>query len=203
MSRPKEAETKRELKSSPPKRQVPRPIYMNICKPRTSQPKKTRSKQEPSLSRPIKARTAFQPDPSLVQKKELKSILSQQKGVGHNSQSPRSCRHTWCRIQLGQPDPKVSIDNSSSSPPPMELKPLPGHLNYAYLDFEQQLPIIIASNLHQEHEDKLLSILRQHKKAIGWKLSDLLEINPSIYMHRILMEEESDKLVFSHLTGIK
>ncbi|RDY11487.1 hypothetical protein CR513_03831, partial [Mucuna pruriens] len=35
-----------------------------------------------------------------------------------------------------------------------------------------------------------MDILRQHKKAIGWKLSDLPGINPSIYMHRILMEEE-------------
>ncbi|RDX64474.1 Retrovirus-related Pol polyprotein from transposon 17.6, partial [Mucuna pruriens] len=50
--------------------------------------------------------------------------------------------------------------------------------------------IIIANNLHQEQEDKLLNILRQHKKAIGWKLSDLPSINPSICMHRILMEEE-------------
>ncbi|RDX75976.1 Retrovirus-related Pol polyprotein from transposon 17.6, partial [Mucuna pruriens] len=33
-------------------------------------------------------------------------------------------------------------------------------------------------------------ILRQHKKAIGWKLADLPGINPSICMHRILMEEE-------------
>ncbi|RDX74450.1 Retrovirus-related Pol polyprotein, partial [Mucuna pruriens] len=46
-------------------------------------------------------------------------------------------------------------------------------------------------NLPQEQEDKLLSVLRQHKKAIGWKLSDLPRINPSICMHRILMEEES------------
>ncbi|RDY13233.1 hypothetical protein CR513_01876, partial [Mucuna pruriens] len=36
----------------------------------------------------------------------------------------------------------------------------------AYLDAEQQLPIIIASNLRREKEDKLLSVLRQHKKAI-------------------------------------
>ncbi|RDX83344.1 hypothetical protein CR513_35745, partial [Mucuna pruriens] len=50
-------------------------------------------------------------------------------------------------IQTGQLDSKVSIDNSSSLPPPMELKPLPGHLKYAYLDTEQQLPVIIASNL--------------------------------------------------------
>ncbi|RDX91427.1 hypothetical protein CR513_26601, partial [Mucuna pruriens] len=68
--------------------------------------------------------------------------------------------------------------------PPMELKPLPSHLKYAYLD------IIITNNLHQEQEDKLLEVLRQHKKAIGWKLSDLPSINPSICMHRILMEED-------------
>ncbi|RDX64138.1 putative mitochondrial protein, partial [Mucuna pruriens] len=51
--------------------------------------------------------------------------------------------------------------------------------------------IIIASNLHREHEEKLLQVLRQHKKAIGWKLSDLPRINPSICMHRILMEGEA------------
>ncbi|RDX78333.1 hypothetical protein CR513_41404, partial [Mucuna pruriens] len=68
--------------------------------------------------------------------------------------------------QVGQPDPKASHDNSSSPPSPMELQPLPKHLKYAYLDAEQQ-----------------------HKKAIGWKLSDLHGINPSIYMHRTLMEE--------------
>ncbi|RDY02536.1 hypothetical protein CR513_14008, partial [Mucuna pruriens] len=42
-----------------------------------------------------------------------------------------------------------------------------------------------------DQEEKLLQILRQHKKAIGWKLSDLLGINPSVCMHRILMEEEA------------
>ncbi|RDX80305.1 Retrovirus-related Pol polyprotein from transposon 17.6, partial [Mucuna pruriens] len=73
----------------------------------------------------------------------------------------------------------------------MELKPLPSHLKYAYLDVEQQFPIIIASNRYWKKEDKLLSILRQHKKAIGWKLSNLPGINPSIYMNRFLMEEES------------
>ncbi|RDX87001.1 hypothetical protein CR513_31584, partial [Mucuna pruriens] len=37
----------------------------------------------------------------------------------------------------------------------------------------------------------MLDVLRQHKKAIEWKLSDLASINPFIYMHRILMEEEA------------
>ncbi|RDX82419.1 Retrovirus-related Pol polyprotein from transposon 17.6, partial [Mucuna pruriens] len=73
----------------------------------------------------------------------------------------------------------------------MELKPLPGHLKYAYLDTKQQLPIIITNNLHQEQEDKLLKVPRQHKKAIGWTLSNLPGINPSMCMDRILMEEEA------------
>ncbi|RDX86385.1 hypothetical protein CR513_32281, partial [Mucuna pruriens] len=91
--------------------------------------------------------------------------------------------------QVGLLDPKASNADFPSSPPPMELKPLPDHLKYAYLDTEQQLPFIIVNNLHQEQEDKLLKVLRQHKKVIGWILSNLPGINPSIYMHRILMEE--------------
>ncbi|RDY09457.1 hypothetical protein CR513_06169, partial [Mucuna pruriens] len=94
------------------------------------------------------------------------------------------------RNQVGQTDPSPITKKSPSSPPPMELKTLSSHLKYAYLDKEQQLPVIIANNLHQEQEEKLLEVLRQHKKAIGWKLSDLPGINPSIYMHRILTEEE-------------
>ncbi|RDX84413.1 hypothetical protein CR513_34535, partial [Mucuna pruriens] len=77
-------------------------------------------------------------------------------------------------------DPNPVTEKSPLPPPPMELRPLPSHLKYAYLDKKQQLPVIIANNLHQE----------QHKKATGWKLSDLPSINPSICMHRILMEEE-------------
>ncbi|RDY02122.1 hypothetical protein CR513_14453, partial [Mucuna pruriens] len=67
--------------------------------------------------------------------------------------------------QVGQLGPKASNADSPSSPPPTELKPLPGHLKYAYLDTEQKLP------------------------AIGWTLSKLPRINPSICMHRTLMEE--------------
>ncbi|RDY13800.1 hypothetical protein CR513_01237, partial [Mucuna pruriens] len=75
-------------------------------------------------------------------------------------------------------DPKLVHENSSSLPSPLELKPFPNHLKYTYLDNEQQFPIIIANNFHQEQEDRFLNILRQHKKAIGWKLLDLPSINP-------------------------
>ncbi|RDX94154.1 hypothetical protein CR513_23499, partial [Mucuna pruriens] len=74
---------------------------------------------------------------------------------------------------------KSLTDNFSSTPPPMELKPLPNHLKYAYMDNEHQLLVIIANHLCQEQEDKLLNVLRQHKKEFGWKLSDFPGINPS------------------------
>ncbi|RDX97218.1 hypothetical protein CR513_20019, partial [Mucuna pruriens] len=98
--------------------------------------------------------------------------------------------HSLFGIDLIDKLVKENLMTTLSPPPRMELKPLPSHLKYAYLDAEQQLPVIIASNLRQEQKEKLLNILRQHKKAIGWKLSDLPGINPSICMHRILMEEE-------------
>ncbi|RDX72689.1 hypothetical protein CR513_47784, partial [Mucuna pruriens] len=100
------------------------------------------------------------------------------------------------RNHVGTPSAKSrssrpnGFELESPAPPRMELKPLPNHLKYAYLDSEQKLPVIIANNLFQEQEDKLLKVMRQHKKAIGWNLSDLPSINPSICMHRILMEEE-------------
>ncbi|RDY01457.1 hypothetical protein CR513_15210, partial [Mucuna pruriens] len=68
-------------------------------------------------------------------------------------------------------------DASPLHSPPIELKLLAGHLKYAYLDNDQQFPVIIANNLYQEQEEKLLQVLRQHKKAIGWQLLDLLGIN--------------------------
>ncbi|RDX72987.1 hypothetical protein CR513_47460, partial [Mucuna pruriens] len=77
--------------------------------------------------------------------------------------------------QVDQPDSKASHDNSSSLPPPMELKPLPKYLKYAYLDTQQHLLVIIANNLHQEQEDKLLQVLRQHKRQLGGNSLNSLE----------------------------
>ncbi|RDX81921.1 hypothetical protein CR513_37357, partial [Mucuna pruriens] len=72
-----------------------------------------------------------------------------------------------------------------------ELKPLSEHLKYAYLGDHQQFPVIIANNLSREQEEKLLDVLRRHKKAIGWTLANLPRINPSICMHKILLKEDA------------
>ncbi|RDX96884.1 hypothetical protein CR513_20411, partial [Mucuna pruriens] len=42
--------------------------------------------------------------------------------------------------QVGQSDPTSETDKSPSPSPPIELKTLPSHLKYAYLNKDQQLP---------------------------------------------------------------
>ena len=48
----------------------------------------------------------------------------------------------------------------------------------------------MANNLLPNQEEKLLSLLRANKKAIGWTLADI-GISSSMCMHRILLEEDS------------
>jgi len=42
-----------------------------------------------------------------------------------------------------------------------------------FIGYVETLPEIIAFDLHKEHESKLLSVLREHKEAIGWSLADI------------------------------
>lgn len=72
--------------------------------------------------------------------------------------------------------------------PKLELKPLPDHLKYAFLGDGDELPVIIAKNLTPVQEDRLLRGLKEHKTAIGWTISDIKGIGPSMCMHRILRE---------------
>lgn len=80
-------------------------------------------------------------------------------------------------------------DQVPSNEQKMELKPLPPHLKYAYLEDHQNLPIIIARELTSQQEEELLSVLRRHKKAIGWSLADIVGISPQVCEHRIFLEE--------------
>ncbi|KAG9458144.1 hypothetical protein H6P81_002652 [Aristolochia fimbriata] len=72
--------------------------------------------------------------------------------------------------------------------PKPELKPLPINLKYVFLE-ENDKPVIISSCLIGLEEKMLIEVLSKHKKAISWSLSDIEEINPTIFTHRILMED--------------
>jgi len=50
--------------------------------------------------------------------------------------------------------------------------------------------VIISSLLKKTKEDQLVQILKRHKAAIGWHISDLKGISPSYCMHKINMEAE-------------
>ncbi|XP_052725956.1 uncharacterized protein LOC108320155 [Vigna angularis] len=73
--------------------------------------------------------------------------------------------------------------------PTLELKQLPDNLKYVYLEDDEKKPVIISTSLDSVQEEKLLGVLRKHKKAIGWSLADIPGINPSTCMHRILLED--------------
>ncbi|GKE53402.1 reverse transcriptase domain-containing protein, partial [Tanacetum coccineum] len=64
-------------------------------------------------------------------------------------------------------------------PPKAELKALPYHLEYAFLQGDDQLPVVISSFLSALEKNKVLKVLKSHKKAIAWGISDIKGIDPS------------------------
>ncbi|XP_015940374.1 uncharacterized protein LOC107465903 [Arachis duranensis] len=82
-------------------------------------------------------------------------------------------------------------DNNGEKAPKLELKALLSSLKYAYLGDNSTYPVIINSSLSKEQEEKLIQVLKQHKDAIGWTLTDLKGISPSMCMHKILLEEDA------------
>ncbi|XP_071912279.1 uncharacterized protein [Coffea arabica] len=84
---------------------------------------------------------------------------------------------------------------SEIEPPRLELKPLPTHLRYEFLGENKTLPVIVSADLDDEQCAKLLRVLRRRKKAIGWTISDIKGISPSICMHRILLEDNCKPVV--------
>ena len=64
-------------------------------------------------------------------------------------------------------------------------------MKYTFLQPEKGKLVIIANGLTELEEHKLLETLRKYKEAIAWSIEDLKRISPSIYMHKILMEENA------------
>ncbi|GJR01924.1 hypothetical protein Tco_0524908 [Tanacetum coccineum] len=64
-------------------------------------------------------------------------------------------------------------ETSIDEPPEVELKDLPPHLEYAFLEGDNKLPVIIAKDLSVRVKAALIKVLQSHKRAIAWKLSDI------------------------------
>ena len=72
----------------------------------------------------------------------------------------------------------------------VELKALPPHLKYSFLEGNAKKPVILSNSLTVEEEKRLIEVLRLNQGAIGWKLSDLKGISLAYCMHRIHMEAD-------------
>ncbi|GKF35764.1 hypothetical protein Tco_0112522, partial [Tanacetum coccineum] len=60
-----------------------------------------------------------------------------------------------------------TVKSSIDKPPEVELKDLPPHLEYAFLEGGDKLPVIIAKDLKDEEKAALIKVLKSHKRAIA------------------------------------
>nr|GEV62478.1 reverse transcriptase domain-containing protein [Tanacetum cinerariifolium] len=58
-------------------------------------------------------------------------------------------------------------DSSIDEPPKVELKDLPPHLEYVFLEADDKFPVIIAKDLSVEEKTALITLLKSHKRAIA------------------------------------
>ena len=118
----------------------------------------------------------------------LTSKLSECLGEQHEPQEMSLVQGYWRR--------KIEIlplltGDEPREPQQLELKPLLADLKYAFLEENELCPVVISSLLSTAQEHNLLHLLKKNKQALGWKISDLKGINPSICTHHIYLEEES------------
>ncbi|GJY99726.1 reverse transcriptase domain-containing protein [Tanacetum coccineum] len=70
------------------------------------------------------------------------------------------------------------------------MKPLPKHLEYAFLEENSLFPIVISALLKQNEKERLVSVLKNHKEAFAWKKYDIPGISPSFCKHKINFEDD-------------
>ncbi|GJZ11177.1 reverse transcriptase domain-containing protein [Tanacetum coccineum] len=74
--------------------------------------------------------------------------------------------------------------------PEVELKELPPHLEYPFLEENNKLPVIISKDLSQDEKTSLINVMKNRKQTIAWKLSDIRGIDPEFCSHKILLEDD-------------
>nr|GEX11504.1 reverse transcriptase domain-containing protein [Tanacetum cinerariifolium] len=81
---------------------------------------------------------------------------------------------------------------SIEEPPELKLKDLPSHIEYAFLEGTDKLLIIISKELKDEEKDALLMVLKSHKRAIAWKISDIKENLAADHLSRLENPHQGD-----------
>ncbi|GKD05890.1 hypothetical protein Tco_1180864 [Tanacetum coccineum] len=98
------------------------------------------------------------------------------------------------RAELVEPLEWKALENllkpSSIEPPILELKELPEHIEYAFLQEDNQLPVVISSALSATEKASLLEVLRNPKEAFTLSIADIKGIDSSFCTYKIIMEDE-------------
>nr|GFA01227.1 hypothetical protein [Tanacetum cinerariifolium] len=89
-------------------------------------------------------------------------------------------------------DPSVSECDFSKEPIVKSSSPTPTPFGekYAFLEDSNKFPVIIAKDIKDVKKEALINVLKSHKRAIAWKISDIKGINPRFCTHKILMEDD-------------
>ncbi|GKB35598.1 reverse transcriptase domain-containing protein [Tanacetum coccineum] len=88
------------------------------------------------------------------------------------------------------------MKNSIQDPPTnLVMKPLPKHLEYAFLEKESLLPVVIYALLKDDEKKCLVSVLKKNKEAFAWKTSDIQGICPSFCKHKINFEDDAKPVI--------
>jgi len=85
----------------------------------------------------------------------------------------------------------TSDDWSELKAPKVDLKPLLQGLRYAFLGSNSTYPVIINAELNDDEVNLLLSEFKKYRRAIGYSLSDIKGISPSLCNYRIHLENKS------------
>jgi hypothetical protein len=85
--------------------------------------------------------------------------------------------------------------------PEVDLKTLPKGLKYEFLGPDKTYPVIMSDELSPEENEKLLNLLKKHRKVIGYSINDLKGLSPAFCTHRIHMEDQCMPVV-DHQTRI-
>nr|GEU60966.1 reverse transcriptase domain-containing protein [Tanacetum cinerariifolium] len=94
---------------------------------------------------------------------------------------------TFCHLSTNFPSMKnedlKQVDVTMTKPlieepTELELKDLPSHPEYAFLEGTDKLPIITSKELKDEEKAALLKVLKSYKRAITWKIFDIKGMDP-------------------------
>nr|GFB34816.1 reverse transcriptase domain-containing protein [Tanacetum cinerariifolium] len=111
---------------------------------------------------------------------------------------PSSPRLPPQELKLVEPNnEKSSIDE----PPMVELKDLPPHLEYAFLEGDDKLPIITAKDLKDVEKTALIKVLKSHKQALACPWVSPVHCVPKKGGFTVVENEEHELIPTRLVTG--